>query len=298
MKRLALLLLLLLPIRAVADSDTINTVPSQNASFMPDLQTFLRSEDAQRFGEMFQSFIVSGCLGGTSVNQTHTPTSCIAYPGGWRATDTHSITYPITDGICWTIVQKDRTGNITGPDAVAYTRIPNTHYLVNCTAVSQPQTPANAAFLMKVTLTASAITAVQDLRVRAPVTIVSLTLRDPEPPAEPNGWVGAGMTPVDTVQHSTVFTLPRAAPVLVTVNLTQEIVSVPQSEMVLRLKVDGALLAREVIGPYVTAFSFGAVTLSGVVPMLSAGSHTVTVTGQTIIGTLAGPTGYTSIIAW
>jgi hypothetical protein len=238
--------------------------------------------------------VVSGCLGGTSVNQTHTPTSCIAYPGGWRAIDTHSITYPITDGVCWVIVQKDRTGNITGPDAVAYTRVPNSHYLFNCTAVSQPQTPANAAFLMQVTLTASAITAVTDLRVRSPVTIVSLTQRDPEPPTEQGWGPSATITSTQATIHSTVFTLPRTAPVLPTVIVT--VVAPSTVVTTFRLKIDGTLLATGFTGGGIAAV----VTLTGLAPSLTAGSHTLTVTANTgVLGdTSLVSEGNTSLIAF
>jgi len=37
-----------------------NTVPAQNASFLADLQTFLKEEDGERFNEQFQTFVVSG----------------------------------------------------------------------------------------------------------------------------------------------------------------------------------------------------------------------------------------------
>ena len=64
MKRLIALLLVLFmaspTLAATLHSEAHNTVPSSNVSFLTDLQTFLREEDAERFSEMFQGYVVSG----------------------------------------------------------------------------------------------------------------------------------------------------------------------------------------------------------------------------------------------
>src|SRR5690242_3955175 len=93
-------------------SDTFDTVPQANASFQSDLQTFLRREDAERYHEQFASFIPQVCLGTSSASLTHTPTSCLGYPGGYRTTETGSITYP-SNSTCWVLLHKDTTGNVT-----------------------------------------------------------------------------------------------------------------------------------------------------------------------------------------
>src|SRR5207244_270404 len=82
-------------------SDTVEPVPGPpfgvNATFLSDLQRFLRFEDGARFAEMFQGFVVKGCIGPVSPNLTHTPTGlagkCVAYPGGLRIVEAGSISY-------------------------------------------------------------------------------------------------------------------------------------------------------------------------------------------------------------
>jgi hypothetical protein len=61
------------------------TPPShqQNSSFIGDLQTFLKSEDAARYIAQFQGMVVSGGVDATGGTLTHTPTSLTAYPGGY-----------------------------------------------------------------------------------------------------------------------------------------------------------------------------------------------------------------------
>ena len=145
-------------------SDTSNTIPSSNSTFLADLQAFLRGEDAARFVEQFTSFVVSGCTHGTEAGLTGTPTTCIAYPGGYRATETGSIVYPDAETI-YVIVNKLTTGN-----AGTYTRVAGTHYLIDSTSASEPTLPADSARLMTVTTAGGAITAVTDRRTLTPVT--------------------------------------------------------------------------------------------------------------------------------
>ena len=153
-------------------SDTAFPIPEANASFLPDLQTFLRGEDPARFAEQFQSFVVSGCLGSTSVTLSHTPTACLAYPGGYRTTETGHILY-VDNSTCWAIVTSSNFGDVTGPGPVTFTRVPSTHYAINCTDPNQPATPPNAVLAMKVTTAGGAITAVADARVLSPVSLVT-----------------------------------------------------------------------------------------------------------------------------
>ena len=65
-----------------ADTHTHSTVPQQNSSFISDLQTFLRGEDAARYIQQFVGLVVSGGVDTTGGTLTHTPTSLTAYPGG------------------------------------------------------------------------------------------------------------------------------------------------------------------------------------------------------------------------
>ncbi|KKL56922.1 hypothetical protein LCGC14_2240590, partial [marine sediment metagenome] len=92
---------------------TINPLPTAGPAFENDLNTFLSEEDADRFKNMFSSFIVSGGLGATAGSLTHTPTSLTAYPGGHFITETGSITYPDDATHVWVICHKDTTTAVT-----------------------------------------------------------------------------------------------------------------------------------------------------------------------------------------
>src|SRR3990167_7555548 len=165
-KIVALLLSLLLfgpPVVYATDPDTINTVPSANTSFLTDLQTFLREEDADRFAEQFSSFVVSGGTHSTVAGLVGTPASLIAYPNGGRITETGSITYPDND-TGWVIASRPTTGNLG-----TYTRVSGTHYLIDFASSSLPTLPTGTVQLMRVTTLGGAITAVADLRVLTPV---------------------------------------------------------------------------------------------------------------------------------
>ena len=69
-----LLLTLLLPALALADGteQTHQTVPSANSSFIPDLQNYLKREDANRLADLSPSVIVQGGLHSTIASLTAT----------------------------------------------------------------------------------------------------------------------------------------------------------------------------------------------------------------------------------
>jgi hypothetical protein len=164
--KLSVLLALAVGLAAPAwagNPDTVNTVPSANSTFLPDVQNFLREEDADRFSEQFTGFVVSGGTHGTGAGLTGTPTALIAYPGGGRITETGSITYPNND-TCWVIATRAVTGDVT-----TFTRVSGTHYAIDCASVSLPATPTDAVMLMEVTTSGGSISAVTDLRIRSSV---------------------------------------------------------------------------------------------------------------------------------
>lgn len=165
--RYVLLLLLLHCCGASAGTpDPINPFPQQGSSFFPRLDAFLKNEDANRFGEAFSGFVVSGCLPHTAAGLTDTPTTCTAYPSGYRTTETASVTYQ--DGsTCWLLVQKDTSGGLTSD--VSWQRVAGTHYLTNCSTSAQPVIPDDAIFLAKVVTSGGSITFVDDFRNMSPV---------------------------------------------------------------------------------------------------------------------------------
>lgn len=152
-----------------ATSDTLNTVPAANTSFLSNLQTFLKQEDAGRYNELFGADrVISACLHGTGAGLTGNPGSCVAYPGGYRTTETASITYPDAD-TCWVVVNKDTAGNIAN-----FVRVAGSHYLVDCASFLEPALPASSSWMMQVTTSGGAITAVTDKRELKAVSRVNL----------------------------------------------------------------------------------------------------------------------------
>lgn len=173
MRKLLLLLLalsLFLPSRAfsAADEQTKNTVPASNASFVTDLQNFLKQEDAERYADMFSGFVVGGGTHGTPAGLTGTPSALTAYPGGFLVTETGSITYSDSE-TTWVIAHKNTTGNVG-----TFTRVSGTHYLTDNVSASKPTLPADSVWLMDVTTSGGSITTVTDLRSLTPVAEVFL----------------------------------------------------------------------------------------------------------------------------
>ena len=142
-------------------STSINTVPTSNSTFLTDLQTFLREEDADRFRDMFIGFIKSGGTHVTGAGLVHTPDSLIAYPGGHYITETGAIAYPDSTTHIWVICHKDTTTAVTD-----WTREAGTHYLFrNTGSGTKPALPVpESAILMKVTTAGGAVTVVEDHR--------------------------------------------------------------------------------------------------------------------------------------
>jgi len=62
--------------------DTINTLPQANASFLSDLQAFLRSEVADYIFRNFGNSVLKGGYGGTSANLTHNISEVEAFVDG------------------------------------------------------------------------------------------------------------------------------------------------------------------------------------------------------------------------
>lgn len=170
MKRWIAVLLLCLPTLtfAAGSEQTLNTLPTNNASFLTTLQNFLKREDAQRFELQFAGFVVSGGTHSTAASLTAAPTALVAFPGGHYVTENNSITYANNE-TTWVIAHKDLTGNLSN-----FVRVSGTHYLIDSTSASKPSLPADSVWLMEVTTSGGSITAVTDLRTRVPETATYL----------------------------------------------------------------------------------------------------------------------------
>jgi hypothetical protein len=144
-------------------TQTLGVLPVADANFIPALQAFLRTEDAERFKLQFAPFVQAGGLHGPAASLTGTPTALVAFPGGYYVTETGSITYPDATVYVWVIVHKD-----TDSDVTSFTRVFGTHYLIQSAAV-QPVLPLDCLWLMRVTTAGGAITAIMDLRIVTPL---------------------------------------------------------------------------------------------------------------------------------
>lgn len=156
-----IIIALIWPLLAYADGleQTHQTVPSANSSFISDLQNFLKREDAARHADLYPSSVVAGGTHSTAAGLVGTPASLVAYVGGYYITEDASITYPDAS-TCWVIAHKTMTGN-----QGSFTRVSSSHYLINCSTLAQPPLPdAESVYLMQVTTSGGAITAVTDLR--------------------------------------------------------------------------------------------------------------------------------------
>ena len=145
-----------------AQSQTHTTVPAQNSTFITDLQTFLRGEDAARYIEQFSGFVVSGGVDATGGTLTHTPSAVTAYPGGYYTTETGSILY-VGNSTCYLILHRLTTGNLG-----TFQRQAGTHYLTDCTSPTKPALPTDSLWLAQLTTNGSSVTAYTDLRTRVP----------------------------------------------------------------------------------------------------------------------------------
>ena len=268
---------------SVACAQTINPLPQAGATFLTDLQTFLANEDANRFAQMFQSFIVSGCVGPTSVTLSHAPTACTAYPGGYHVTEAGHIVF-IDNSTCWAVVTSTTVGNVISPDSVTYIRVPSTHYAINCTNPTQSQVPPNAAFTEKVTTSSGAITAVTDIRNLSPIGLVDLV--SPNPPS--SGWTATpnSVSGTETIIHTDTLTT-FGGPLLITVSVTD--VDIPFAVIGrLFLRLDGALLQAWSQGDPGGA-DLNATAVLVAVTKVQSGTHTLTVTAKGQGGTIQFP---------
>lgn len=158
---------ILIPFLALgAGNETTYTVPSADASFLTDLQNFLRNEDAARQAETEPGqIVVSGGTHSTSGTKTSAGFATTAYTtsGNRIVQASAAINYGTLGGadndVCWTIASASALDNLDN-----FTRVTGTDYFVDCTSSLQPTLPADSVWLMRVTLAAAAISVVQDLR--------------------------------------------------------------------------------------------------------------------------------------
>jgi len=142
--------------------DTINPVPAADASFLDDLQEFLREEISDRAVYQY-SGVIEGGIGSTSANLTHTISACIAFPNGhYVSQEQISHTYTASRRTC-VYIRDDDSRTVTIINAtVTY----DGHFVFAEMAAgsTQPATPTGLLPLFYVDTDATSITSVTDLR--------------------------------------------------------------------------------------------------------------------------------------
>ncbi len=167
MKRLSSILLFVLAIILCgsflhADTQTINTVPSGNSSFITNLQTFLKDEEAARAQKVL-SRVVTGGIGATDATLTHTISAVTAYVEGYYVYDAAvSHTYTASKDT-FVLIRYDDSATVTVGDA-AITYDGNFVFAETANGTAEPNAPAGTLMLFEAVTNGTAITTVNDYR--------------------------------------------------------------------------------------------------------------------------------------
>ena len=172
-KKLAILIALFATIRfGYSATQTINTLPSANATFIATIQTFLSNELANYAHLRFNDEISSGGIGTTSANLTHTITEVVGFPNGFYTNqEATSHTYTASKRTFVYLRDSDARTIIISGAAITYDS-----YLVFAEMLSASDRPANPTgtlSLMTVDTDGTSITTVTDIRdFNANITVV------------------------------------------------------------------------------------------------------------------------------
>ncbi len=144
----------------MVDTSTQNPLPVVGPSYNDQLLTFLAQEDADRFTDMLNPFVVENGLHGTGGGLTGNPGNTVGYPEGFYTTEISSILYPDNTANNWVILFKDI---VTDPGG-NWVQVAGTHYWIDSVSGAQPAEPVGSLILMRVTTSGGSITVVDDLR--------------------------------------------------------------------------------------------------------------------------------------
>lgn len=156
----------------MAGNEIVNTLPDANvATFRTQSRAFWQTELPAILSRMdLESGIChSGGLHATAAGLTSAAFAVEAFSNqGNRHTcdsngGTVALTYPSITGVCWVV---SSPANVASLPSSSFTRSGSTNiYIDSTTGALRPALPANATWLMRVTIGGGAITLVQDLRV-------------------------------------------------------------------------------------------------------------------------------------
>lgn len=163
-RQAAILVILFAAIRfGWAATQTINTLPSANATFIADVQTFLGNELANYLHIRFGNEITIGGLGATDASLTHTVSAIVGFPNGFyvsQAATSH--TYTATKRTFVYVRDSDSRTITIGGAAITYDD--NLVFAETTAATTIPITPTGCLPLFYADTDGTSITAVTDLR--------------------------------------------------------------------------------------------------------------------------------------
>lgn len=144
-------------------TQTINTLPVSDSTFLTTLQAFLKGENAARFQKKYSGYTLQGGIGATSGTLAHTISALTAFPGGYYVyKDAFSHTYTAsTRTYVYADYDSARTITIAG---ATVTRATHIVFAEMVAGAAEPVTPSYTVRLMRVDTSGAAITAVEDLR--------------------------------------------------------------------------------------------------------------------------------------
>jgi len=163
-RQIAILIILAVTIRFTwAATQTINTIPSADATFIATLQTFLGNELANYMHIRFGNEVAIGGLGPTDASLTHTISAIVAFPNGFyvsQAATSH--TYTATKRTFVYVRDSDSRTITIGGAAITYDT--NLVFAETTAATVLPATPTGCIPLFYADTDGTSITAVTDLR--------------------------------------------------------------------------------------------------------------------------------------
>ncbi len=143
--------------------DPINTLPTSNASFLADLQTYLLNETGDRFFQQIGTTIISGGEEASRSSFGHNVTACVGYPEGHYVSQAQVAHTYTASKDTYVFLRDSNTRSIAiGAAVVTYDGFFTFVEMSN--GVAQPLVPVGITSLMKVVTDGSGITGVTDLR--------------------------------------------------------------------------------------------------------------------------------------
>ena len=163
-KFLFLIFIVLFSTNCLAATQTINTLPDGNATFITDLQTFLQQEQPERDQLLSpdKATIVSGGIGATSASLVHTLSTCTGFPNNYYVSQS-SVSHTYTANKRTFVYLRD---NDTRTITIAGAAVTYDGYFVFAefsAATARTADPTGTLALMQVDTDGTSITTVDEL---------------------------------------------------------------------------------------------------------------------------------------